>query len=46
MSQWVTFKNIVDFKDKIRREVDPQKRAILEKLLAQEEDKLRDTDEE
>jgi len=42
MSLWVTNTNIRDFKEKIGRETDPEKRRILEKLLAQEEQKRRD----
>lgn len=34
MSQWVAENNIRDFKEKIGRETDHEKRQILEKLLA------------
>jgi hypothetical protein len=39
--EWVTHKNIEDFKGKLAEEKDPEKRRILEALLAQEEEKLR-----
>jgi hypothetical protein len=43
-NQWVVRTNIFDFKRKLSEERDPQKRRILEMLIAQEEAKL-DKDE-
>jgi len=39
MTEWVTLKNIQDFKRKIAEEKDPEKRRILEELLAKEQAK-------
>ncbi len=45
MAEWVTLKNIEDFKRKLAEEKDPYKRRILETLLAQEREKLGSLDE-
>ena len=39
MSEWVIEKNIEDFTRKIATEKDPEKRRILEELLAKEQAK-------
>lgn len=44
MAEWVTLKNIEDFKRKLAEEKDPNKRRILEELLAKEEAKNDATD--
>jgi hypothetical protein len=44
-NQWVITTNINDFKDKLRAETDPDKRRVLERLLATEEEKLRRSSE-
>lgn len=40
MTEWVTLKNIEDFKPKLGEEKDPEKRRILQELLAKEQMKL------
>jgi hypothetical protein len=40
MTEWVTLKNIEDFKRKLGEEKDPEKRRILQELLAKEQMKL------
>jgi hypothetical protein len=39
MADWVTETNIREFRAKIERETDPEKRRILKELLAKEEGK-------
>ena len=46
MTQWVTDQNIADFKEKLARETDPEKRRILADLLAREEARRRQLAEE
>lgn len=44
MNRWVVLKNIADFQEKIRAEKDPERRRVLQELLLQEHEKLRQRD--
>lgn len=41
MDQWITYKNILYFEDKLRREADPAKKEVLRTLLRDEQVRLR-----